>query len=412
MQTGTVPVATPHLLIVDDEPAVGKLIARIAQKIGYRCTLASDMAHFQRALGPDISLIMLDLMMPKTDGIELLRRLGEQGYKGRIMLMSGVNKRVLETATELAKTLGLQVLGGFHKPFQLAELKTFFQQHVAGHAESGQRTRDSQSISTQELQSAIAADQFLLHYQPQLDIASGQVVGVEALVRWRHPERGLIYPDAFIGLAESLGLIDALGWLVMQRGISECRAFMTHAPGVTLSLNVSAHSLDDLMLPDKLLTLTHEYGVAPSHIVLEITESGLVRDLAKALDVLARLRMKQFQVSIDDFGTGYAMMQQLRRVPATELKIDRPFVQDALTDDRARIIVQKTIELGHELGMRVVAEGVETSQQLAMLQTYACDVAQGYFFSRPLPVPDLRVWLEEHGPHPTLVSPAAPASAW
>jgi len=396
MQTTAAVGDKPHLLVVDDDPDMGAFIADVAEMVGYRCTLAADTAQFTMALGPDIALIMLDLVMPETDGVELLRVLGQHGYDGRLVLMSGVDKRVLETATELAKALGLRVLRHFQKPIRLVDLQAFFQHHVAGPTDSGTRKRDRQTVSAQELQRAIAEDQFLLHYQPQIEIASGRVVGVEALVRWQHPEHGLLYPDAFISLAESLGLIDALGWLVMQRGFSEFGMFAAHGAPCTLSLNVSAHLLGDLVLPDKLLALTRAYGVAPARLVLEITESGLVRELAKAFDVLMRLRMKQFQLSIDDFGTGYAMMQQLRRVPATERKIDRSFIQDALTDDWARVVVQKTIEIGHELGMRVVAEGVETPQHRDLLQTKACDVAQGYLFSRPLAVPDLLAWFERH----------------
>lgn len=397
MQTRIAEEAKPHLLVVDDESDMGEFIADVAEMVGYRCTLAMDMAHFTAALGPDISLIMLDLMLPETDGIELLRILGEHGYAGRVVLMSGVDPRVLATAEELAHTLGLRVLRHFQKPIRLVDLRAFLQHHLADHGNCGGRKRDDQAVSAEELQRAITEDQFLLHYQPQLDIASGEVVGVEALVRWHHPARGLIYPEAFIGLAESLGFINALGWLVMQRGLRECGAFMGHGAPLTLSLNVSPHSLNDLTLPDKLLALARAHEIPPARIVLEITESGLVRELAKALDILTRLRMKQFQLSIDDFGTGYAMMQQLRRVPATELKIDRPFVQDALTDARASVIVQKTIELGHGLGMRVVAEGVETPRHLDLLKRHACDVAQGYLFSRPLTLPDLLAWLREQG---------------
>jgi len=392
MPISAAPGDQPHLLVVDDDPDMAAFIADVAQMVGYRCTLATDTAHFTAALGPDVSLIMLDLMLPDTDGIELLRVLGQRGYAGRVALMSGVDPRVLATADDLAKALGLQVLRHFQKPIRMVELAAFLRQHVVGHTDSGRGTRDRQTVSAAELQCAIVEDQFLLHYQPQLEIASGAVVGVEALVRWRHPERGLLSPDAFIGLAESLGCIDALGWLVMQRGLREWSAWTIPGAPLTLSLNVSAHSLSDLALPDKLLALTQQYGVSPARIVLEITESGLARELAKALDVLTRLRMKQFQLSIDDFGTGYAMMQQLRRVPATELKIDRPFVQDAVTDTRARVIVQKTIELGHELGMRVVGEGVETPRHLDLLKAHACDIAQGYLFSRPLAVPDLVDW--------------------
>jgi EAL domain-containing protein (putative c-di-GMP-specific phosphodiesterase class I)/CheY-like chemotaxis protein len=407
MQTKAAEDDKPHVLIVDDDAGVRAIIARVAQRVGYRCTLAADTGHATTALGPDIALIMLDLMMPETDGIELLRILGQHGYGGGVVLMSGVNKRVLATAVALAHALGLQILGSIQKPFALPALTALLQQHLAGHVASGGHPRESHAVSTQELDRAIAEDQFILHYQPQLEVASGAVVGVEALVRWQHPERGLIYPDTFIGLAESWGLINALGGLVMQRGLREFGAIAHPSMPLTLSLNVSAHALDDLALPDTLLALTQTYGVAPERIIVEITESGLARDLTQALDILTRLRMKAFQLSIDDFGTGYAMMQQLCRVPATEIKIDRPFVQDALIDDRASVIVQKTIELGHELGMRVVAEGVETVQHLDLLKAHACDVAQGYLFSQPLALPDLLAWLGQPRARHATTSPGA-----
>jgi EAL domain-containing protein (putative c-di-GMP-specific phosphodiesterase class I)/CheY-like chemotaxis protein len=397
MLTRTAAGDQPHLLIVDDEPALGAMIAAVAQKLGYRCTLVGDTAHCLTAMDQAISLVLLDLLLPETDGIELLRVLGQRGYAGGVVLMSGVDKRVLATAAALAHALGLQVRGTLQKPFELQTLTAVLQHHMADHTARRGPPRACQGVAIQELARAIAEDQFILHYQPQLDVASGAVVGLEALVRWQHPARGLLAPEVFIGLAESWGLIEALGRLVLQRGLREFGAVRPHLRPLTLSLNVSAHALDDLALPDTLLALAQQYDVAPAQIIVEITESGLVRDLTTALDILTRLRMKGFQLSLDDFGTGYAMMQQLCRVPATEIKIDRPFVHAALTDDRAQLIVQKTIELGHGLGMRVVGEGVETAQHLALLKAYACDVAQGYLFSRPLAMPDLLAWLGRSG---------------
>jgi len=160
-----------------------------------------------------------------------------------------------------------------------------------------------------------------------------------------------------------------------------------------LSLNASVHSLHDLNFPDVLVSLAEKYGVSPSNITVEITESGLIQELSRTLDILTRLRMKQVKLSIDDFGTGYAMMQQLRNIPATELKIDKSFVQDMQGNERDRIMVQKTIEIGHELGMHVIAEGVENKEQLDLLHADGCDSVQGYYFSRPLPAHDLVRWL-------------------
>jgi EAL domain-containing protein (putative c-di-GMP-specific phosphodiesterase class I) len=163
-----------------------------------------------------------------------------------------------------------------------------------------------------------------------------------------------------------------------------------------LSLNESAFSLHDLKFPDILVSIAEKHGVSPANITIEITESGLIEELSRTLDILIRLRMKQVKLSIDDFGTGYAMMQQLRNIPATELKIDKSFIDNMRNSDRDRIMVRKTIEMGHELGMSVIAEGVETGEQLDLLRQYGCDKVQGFFFSRPLPPEALVIWLESY----------------
>ena len=223
------------------------------------------------------------------------------------------------------------------------------------------------------------------------------MIGLEALVRWQHPDRGLIFPDSFIGRMEKTGLIDELGWLAVNRGMSEVAQFV-NGDGIApmLSVNESVYSLHDLKFPDILLSLAEKYGIAPANITIEITESGLIKELADTLDILTRLRMKGFKLSIDDFGTGYAMMQQLKVIPATELKIDRSFILDMDKNERDRVIVQKTIEMGHELGMHIIAEGVETKNQLDFLHRKGCDSAQGYFFSRPLPANEMVTWLHDY----------------
>jgi EAL domain-containing protein (putative c-di-GMP-specific phosphodiesterase class I) len=194
-----------------------------------------------------------------------------------------------------------------------------------------------------------------------------------------------------------MGAIDQLGWIVANRGLLE----MKQAAGPNwmqpvLSLNVSVYSLYDLNFTDIFVSRLKKHGVEAKQVILEITESGLIKDLSSTLDVLTRLRMKQVNLSIDDFGTGYSMMQQLRLVPATEIKIDKSFVQNMQVNDSDRVMVEKTIEIGHDLGMKVVAEGVETLEQLEFLQSKGCDTAQGYFFSRPLPMDQLALWLAKH----------------
>ena len=362
---------------------------------GYLCEVTSTADHFKQALDPEPSLIVMDLVMPDMDGIELLRFLGERKCQATIVLMSGFDKRVLRVAEDLANEHGLHVAARLQKPFRLSELLSLFEQCAGLHAGAAvQRARRSIVITTDELERALVNDEFVLHYQPQLDVVSGQVIGMETLVRWQHPDHGIIFPDAFINIAESLGMIERLTWLIIHRAFSERRVYADIYPTLSLSINVSALSLNDLMFPDTVSGLAEAYHVPPSNLVLEITESGLINNLSYSLDVLTRLRVKQMRMSIDDFGTGYSMLQQLRRVPATELKIDKSFVQDMQADDGARALVYKTIELGHELDMTVVAEGVETDAQLDILRKHGCDVAQGYLFSRPVPLNQLMAWME------------------
>jgi EAL domain-containing protein (putative c-di-GMP-specific phosphodiesterase class I)/ActR/RegA family two-component response regulator len=387
------------ILVVDDDADIGEFIGAAAQTLGFKCRVTHSAGDFMAALNPDFSLIILDLVMPGMDGIELLRVLGHRRIKAGIVLMTGSDRRVLSTSVALAEALGLDMAGCLQKPFRLSELKEVLLRHARPHAEPAVVPVARIEIAETDLRRAIECDQFLLHYQPQVELAEGRVVGLEALVRWRHPHLGLVFPDAFIGVAESFGLIDAIGWLVAKRGLTDLHDFVT-GEGVfpTLSLNVSAYSLHDLEFPDKFAALATTLGVPLPNLMLEITESGLFKQLSSALDIFTRLRMKGVHLSIDDFGTGYAMMDQLRNVPATELKIDKSFVQAVTTHDSARVLVRKTIEIGHELDMQVIAEGVETAEQLEFVTANGCDRAQGYYFSRPVPKPQLLDWLKAYSP--------------
>lgn len=389
--------AIQRILVIDDENDVSEFVSSAAQAMGFECTPTSDAKTFLEALRPDTTLILLDLIMPEMDGIELLRLLGRQKCKAGIVLMSGVGKRTMETAGKLAEVLGLSIVGHLQKPFRLAELEEMLQKQAEPQPLPGVNHAQAIVLGKEELQAAIDRNEFVLHYQPQLNIATGHVIGVEALVRWQHPERGLIFPDDFIGRMEELALIDELGWIVVDRGMSEVAQF-ANGDGIPpmLSLNASVYSLHDLRFPDVLVSYAERHGVSPSNVTIEITETGLIKELSRTLDILTRLRMKQVKLSIDDFGTGYAMMQQLKNIPATELKIDKSFVQDMEGNERDRIMVQKTIEMGHDLDLHVIAEGVETKQQLDLLRLDGCDSVQGYFFSRPLPAEKLVRWLESY----------------
>ncbi len=384
------------ILVIDDDSDIGEYICLTAQGLGLECRATTRVDEFIDVLRPDVTLIMLDLLMPETDGVELLRHLSHSHCHTGIVLMSGVGRRVIETAEELAKALGLHVVGTLQKPFPITALEAVLTRDD-GILAPAQRTKDQLYFPNVDLRLAVQRSEFVLYYQPQIEIATGKVVGLEGLVRWQHPDGRLIFPDEFIGRLEAMGWIDDLAWLTTRLGLAEIARFADESGDIpTLSINISVNSLLDLRFPDKLTAMAEKFGIPLEKVTMEITESGLLKELAKTLDVLARLRMKGVLISIDDFGTGYSMMQQLRRIPATEIKIDKSFVHNMHSSDGDRIIVQKTIEIGHELGMKVVVEGVETLAQLEFMRGHHCDIAQGYYFSRPLAADAMRTWLKEY----------------
>ena len=347
-----------RLLVLDDDPDMCALVVSAATSSGYQATSSTNFGGFTAALTPDTSVVVLDLMMPEVDGIQVLRYLSSQSYASDIILVSGYDKKVLKVAGQLAEALGLNIRASVQKPVNLESLREILTKRGDTRQASPTGIRGSDgSTDPESLRRAIADDQLFVHYQPQYYIETRKLAGVEALVRWRHPTRGTLPAVAFIDAFETSGLIDELTWLVVRKILADKKAWGSGNDHIAISLNISTRSLRDLSLPEKLLSVITEHGGRPSDFVLEITESGLIKELHTALDVLARMRLKGFGLSIDDFGTGYAMLQQLQRIPAKELKLDMSFTHAMLHDESANIIVKKTLELAHDLDMHVVAEG-------------------------------------------------------
>ena len=246
-----------------------------------------------------------------------------------------------------------------------------------------------------ELRHALDNDEFELHYQPKVRLSTGVVEGVEALVRWRHPERGLVPPDEFIPLAEQTGVIKPLTAWVLDSALAQCRTWRAGGLDLNVAVNLSVRNLLDAHLPEAVAALLRKYELPASKLELEITESTIVADQIRALDVLARLDGMGVGLAVDDFGTGYSSLAYLKDLPVRELKIDRKFVNNMTEDGDDAFIVRSTIDLGRNLGLQVVAEGVETQEAWDQLAALGCDTAQGYFLSRPLPAVDLATWVDE-----------------
>lgn len=259
-----------------------------------------------------------------------------------------------------------------------------------------------------DLRRALERDELVLHYQPKIGISTREVIGVEALVRWQHPESGLIFPDTFIPLAEHTGLIGPLTRHILGIALAQARAWADAGRPLTISVNLSARNLLDEQLPDQVAELLAAHGVPADFLELEVTESAIMTEPVRAQQVLEQLSALGVRLSIDDFGIGYTSLGKLKTLPVNELKIDRSFVMTMAEDRSNALIVQSVVDLGHNLGLTIVAEGVEDGNTLSALAGFGCDVAQGYHLSRPIDADAFDRWYAEHRqlhPQPSTETP-------
>ncbi len=382
------------ILLIDDEPFVLKLQARQLANLGYADVSVCESAREALArIAADplcYELVITDLQMPEMDGVEFVRELGRMEFCGGVVLVSGEDSRVLQTAERLAKAHKLNVLGALQKPVQRGSLETVLQGVVERIAT---RARPGRERTADELREAIEAGHLVNHYQPKVAIGSSDIVGIETLVRWMHPTDGLIYPDRFIQVAEDNGLIDALTRSVLTMALRQAREWEDAGMHLHVAVNISMDNLGALEFPDFVAGAAKEAGVAPASLVLEVTESRLMKNVLVPLDILTRLRLKRVSLSIDDFGTGHSSLKQLRDIPFDELKIDGGFVHGAGQDAGLAAIFEASLSMAKHLGMRVVAEGVEDRADWDFLAKTGCDVAQGYFICKPQKAADLPGWI-------------------
>jgi EAL domain-containing protein (putative c-di-GMP-specific phosphodiesterase class I) len=262
---------------------------------------------------------------------------------------------------------------------------------VAGARDQAELLRD--------LRRAVADRDLMLHYQPKVHAPSGQITGVEALMRWRHPQRGMVGPNVFIPLAERFGLIQSLGNWAIDEVCRQIRAWADEGLLMRVALNVSVHQLRQEGLVERIVDAMARHGVQPRQLTCEITETVAMEDTRKTLRAIERLKSAGVHLAIDDFGTGYSSLSYLRQLAAEELKIDRSFVMDLETSADARAIVDAVIKLAQALGMKVVAEGVETEGQQAILSELGCNELQGYLYAAAMPAEALTLWaMRRQGP--------------
>jgi len=388
-------------LVVDDDEFVRGMVARQLQSLGAgRVTTAGDGDSAREALKQQrVDVVVCDLMMPGVDGVQLIREIAEAQPGTAVIIMSSADAKLLRTAEHLAQRRDVRVIGTLSKPVRVAALKGLIEQmqESAGQAPSERRRGPRQEeINDATVRDALAAREMDIVVQPQICLSSGLLVANEALVRWHSPTLGLVTPDRFLKVIERCGLINELTDLVLQRAVSVCGDWHRQGLETRIAVNFAPETLSQDGLPERIAALAHEHGIPASRIVVEMTEHRLMNELEDPLEVLTRLRLRGIELAIDDFGTGYSSLDRLQQIPFNELKIDRSFVIAAERNEDARRIIESSVRLAHDLGMRTVAEGVETAATLELIRALGCDIVQGYYYARPMPADQLIAWSCQH----------------
>lgn len=385
-----------RVVIVDDEAHIAEVLADIAKDAGFLAIATSDAGRVV-SLCRDVAvdLAVVDLQMAGVDGLELLRRLSTLPAPPAVVLMSGADEAVLDTARHYAASLGLVTRDVLMKPFALATFESALEPPATEPRRSVVRIVARRAI---ELPETSLADRVVPYLQPQIALADGRLVGFEALARFVADDGTLAGPDAFFPTVRRDGRMRELTMAMIDATLA-CHARLRDTTGVlTASVNVPADVIASPRFVDDLAKSIEQHGMSPLELTIEITEEEAVRDDRETLAALVRLRLLGVGLAIDDFGTGHSTLSQTGRVPATEVKLDRSFIAAITSSRRARTIVSSVCRMGRDLGMRVVAEGIETLEDVDTLVAMGCTVGQGYAFGKPMPADDLAAWAMARAP--------------
>ena len=385
-------------LVVDDDDFTRQVAVRILRRLGASRVLeASDGAAaltLVAAETPALDVILCDLRMPGVNGLDTLRQLAEFGVSALVILVSSADIRIMRSASHVAAEFGIGLLRTISKPLTSAKLLGIFDE-VRSMAPV--RTNTSAALPAafevdgEAIRLGLSRNEFVPFYQPKVEIGSKRVVGAEALVRWVRPGLGMLSPAAFLPEVHAAGLIDALTGSVLTQAVAQCSVWRSAGADLSVSVNIHASSLVKRDFVDRATAILAAAHIQPADVTFEITEDGLLNH-SSAREVLTRLRLDGFGLSIDDYGTGYSTLQQLLEAPFDELKIDQGFVKSAPSDREAAVALASSVMLARQLGLRIVAEGIETESHWGLVERAGCDVGQGYAIAKPMPGNMIPAW--------------------
>ena len=405
-----VPLRSLRYLVVDDDADQRFLVARTLNRMGMADVVEASSGRTALEVLSNtecpVDVVISDLQMPDMDGMELIRRIGERALPVSVILASALDDGLLASAATMTQAYGVRIIGTIGKPITRDKLFAVLRQHVPQHGVVESSLDKAFPLEPNQVLAGIAAGQFEPFFQPKVDLVTGRVVGAEALARWRHPAYGLLGPESFLPPLAAAGYLDELSWIMLALGALEAGRWRNAGLNLSVSVNVSATSLADPSYADAVTQIVVGQGLEPNKMILELTESEAIRNVAVALENLTRLRMKGFGLAIDDYGVGYSSMQELSRMPFTEVKIDRSFVVAAAASEKHRLMIAHTVEVAQLLGLKTVAEGVETRPEMELLARLGCDMIQGFLVAEPMDGHELLRWMEARRADRNAASPS------
>jgi EAL domain-containing protein (putative c-di-GMP-specific phosphodiesterase class I)/CheY-like chemotaxis protein len=392
-------IAQLHFLVAEGDQVQRHALADILVHVGVgRITQAPDghtaLRHFSAGITPPVDIAIIDLALPGMDALELIRRLGEAGCKAGVIVVGAQTNAVLFSVETMADAYGVNVLGAIGKPVIGSRLMALVQNYLQP-VEAHGAGEAPPSLSFAQVGHGLQNREFDPYFQPKIELETGQVKGLEMFARWRHPLYGVLGPASFMPALEEARRVDFLDWTMIEKSVAACRKLHDQGIPISVSINVDHSTLAHPQFMDQITACLERHQIMADYITFEMTESAVLSTEPHFLERLLRLRMKGFGLAIDDYGTGRSNLQLLARIPFSELKIDRSFVDGASKRTAIGTVLRTCLNLARSLDRKSVAVGVETKQDWDFLQGLGCTYAQGYYIAKPMPVEDFPAWLAD-----------------